>query len=339
MPGQAEMLAKCLRREGWEVVEIRTNLHGGKIVSALDSTRFVRTLLRLPVFLVRLALALPRVRILHIMSCSGLYFFLFTIPPVLLGIFQGRKIILHYHSGGAEAFFSKWPRSTQWVMARAHAILVPSEFLRRVFEKRCLNAVVVGNIIDLDSFKPPKVSSVCPNFVVARHLEPHYNIECVIRAFELVKKTYGDAVLTIVGGGSEERRLKAFVTELGLSNSIRFLGYVDNGKMPQIYRKASIFLNGSNVDNLPVSILEAFAAGLPVVTTGAGGIPDLVEDGRTGLIVGLNDYEAMAQKILRLLENSRLAQTLVANAREELKAYSWPEVFKKLRNVYTLMES
>jgi len=339
MPGQAAALLEGLRREKIRVVAVRTNLAGSGLLGKLDGVRFIRTLVRWPVFLVRLAFAIRRIDILHILSCSGLYFFLFTIPPVLLGKLLRRKIILHYHGGGAEAFFLKWPSLTRWVLVRAHAILVPSEFLHKVFEKRGLRAEIVGNILNADGFEPRERISVTPNFVVARHLEPPYNIECIIRAFGLVKKRYREAVLVVAGGGSEEKRLKALAAEMGLSASVQFLGYVDNARMPEIYRKASIFLNASNVDNLPVSILEAFAAGLPVVTTCAGGIAYLVEDGRTGLVVSLNDHEAMAQKIFLLLENPELAQKLVTNARKEVERFSWPEVFNKLSNIYSLVAS
>jgi glycosyltransferase involved in cell wall biosynthesis len=105
--------------------------------------------------------------------------------------------------------------------------------------------------------------------------------------------------------------------------------------MPGLYDEADIFLNSSDIDNMPVSIIEAFASGLPVVTTDAGGIPFIVVDGRTGLITKRGDYEAMAACAIRLLEDDELRAMLVRNAREECLKYSWAAVRDQWLGLYS----
>jgi len=96
--------------------------------------------------------------------------------------------------------------------------------------------------------------------------------------------------------------------------------------MPALCDAADVYLNASNVDNMPLSILEAFAAGLPVVTTDAGGIPYIVEHERTGLLVPMNDCEALAAQALRLLEDAEFALRLARGARAECDKYRWAAV-------------
>jgi glycosyltransferase involved in cell wall biosynthesis len=104
--------------------------------------------------------------------------------------------------------------------------------------------------------------------------------------------------------------------------------------MTELYNQADCFLNGSRIDNQPLSILESFASGLPVVTTNAGGIPDLVEDGETALVVAMNDHEALARNAINLIEQPELADRIVSKARDECGRYTWEAVRNEWLNAY-----
>jgi glycosyltransferase involved in cell wall biosynthesis len=101
-----------------------------------------------------------------------------------------------------------------------------------------------------------------------------------------------------------------------------------------LYNEADCFLNGSRIDNQPLSILEAFASGLPVITTNAGGIPDVVTDGVTALMVDKDDHEALARSAITLLEQPELVDRIVSAARDECKRYTWEAVRTDWLNVY-----
>jgi glycosyltransferase involved in cell wall biosynthesis len=161
-----------------------------------------------------------------------------------------------------------------------------------------------------------------------------YNVACVLRAFRLIQKKYPEAELTIIGCGSQEAFLKSFSRNLKLKN-VAFLGKVSWDRIAKYYRKADFMLNASNIDNLPMSILEAFSSGIPVISTAAGGIPYMIEDSVNGLVVPLDDEKAMAEKAICLLENQVLARSIAKRAREDCtKNYSWDTNRGKWLSIY-----
>ena len=111
-------------------------------------------------------------------------------------------------------------------------------------------------------------------------------------------------------------------------------GRIDNAQIPALYAAADVMLNPSTVDNMPISILEAFASGVPVVSTDVGGVPFIAEDGRTALLVPARDPAQMAGAMLRILQDRPLAVRLAAAARDEVKQYAWPVVRQKWLAVY-----
>ncbi len=339
MPMQAEAMAAGLESEGFSVVRIPTNVGGTGTRQRLESLRGVRTLLRIPVFLFRLLRALPSLSTVHALACSGLYFFIFILPAALLAPLFGCRFVLHYHSGNAASFFRKCRWVVRFVARRAEAVVVPSIYLRRVFADLGIPAVVVPNVCNAARFRPRESAPVLPRFIVARHLEPVYNVGCIIRAFRLVLDAWPNAQLQILGGGSEEVALKQLASELDLEDTVEFLGYVDNDALPELYQWTSIFVNASLSDNQPVSILEAFAAGLPVITSPAGGIPCLVEDGETGLFFDPRDPGELAQKMIRLIAQPDLARTLARNGLEKIGEFSWPATYGALRAAGAITEA
>jgi len=141
------------------------------------------------------------------------------------------------------------------------------------------------------------------------------------------------ARLYLVGKGKEERCLRRLITELHL-HDVEFSGAISRDRIPEMYANADIFINASRGDNMPVSILEAFASGMPVVTTAAGGIPQMVTHEVTGLLSEVGDYEGLANNALRLLEVPILAQRLAQNAHEAAKQCSWSAVRTRWLEVY-----
>jgi phenylacetate-CoA ligase len=336
MPEQAEQLIAGLSAANIKAFRIRVDLGAGRMARKLDETRFVRSFLRLPVFLARLAAGVARADVLHIMGASGLYFYLFSLPAILAARLFGRRTVLNFRGGDARKFFRRGRRVVTAIVRLAHVVIVPSGFLVDVFrEELGVGTVVVPNICNLDAFEGPVRTELRPVFIAARHLEPIYDVACVIRAFVEIRRCYPDAALHVLGKGSEELHLRRLAEREGVSDSVFFHGYVEHSRVPGLFRRASIFLNASHVDNTPNAILEAFAAGLPVVTTAPGGIPYLVSHGVTGLLVSVGDYAAIAREALRLLREPKLASTLAANGLEVVRRSSWPDVLRLLLSVYS----
>jgi glycosyltransferase involved in cell wall biosynthesis len=155
----------------------------------------------------------------------------------------------------------------------------------------------------------------------------------VMRAFASVQKEYPGAQLDLVGTGTLEHRIRSLVAALNLPN-VRFLGAISRKEIGACYGAADIFVNASNLDNMPVSVLEAFAAGTPVATTAPEGMKYIVSHERTGLLSRPGDATALAQSILRILNDPELAARLAQNAFEESKRYRWTAVRAQWMSVY-----
>lgn len=326
MANQCEQLLRLLRAEGVQVVHVRTNApYRPALVARVP---VVRALPRLLDYVVELWRVVRHCDVLHVFANSGWAWHLFAAPAMVVARLAGVPVIVNYRGGLADEFLRRAPRGVLGRLRGAALLVTPSVYLQRVFAKHGLAAEVVPNIVDLSRFtpRPRRAFGDAPHLLVARNLEPIYDIPTAIRALVRVREHYPNATLTVAGSGPELPALQALVTDLGLDGAVRFTGRVENAAMPQLYAQADCVVNPSTADNMPISILEAFASGVPVVSTRAGGIPDLLEDGVTGLLVGVGEAEAMAQAACRVLGDERLAARLTEAALTEAQRYGWPRV-------------
>lgn len=281
----------------------------------------LRTLVSLLQYNAKLLLAARKTDVLHIFTAGLSSYALWTIPALLFGKLYGKKLIIHYHDGQAEQHINTW-RTALLTLKMADRIVVPSGFLVDIFAKYAIKAQVIFNILDTDGFIYRQRRNLFPNFLTNRGLEPLYNVECILRAFQIVQAKYPSARLTIAHDGFHRPVLEKLARDLELKNT-SFIGKVPHNQMPALYDAADIYLTTPNIDNMPGSILECFASGLPVVATKAGGIPYIAEDRRTALLVDLNDDQAVAARCIELLENPDLVEELTANGLAETKRYGW----------------
>jgi len=299
----------------------------------LQSIKYVRTILTSLLYWALLLLRVPRYDVVHVFSASYFSFLLAPAPAVLVAKLFRKKCVLNYHSGEAEDHFRCWPRTAIPLVRLADSITVPSEYLVRVFAKFGVEAHAISNTIDVQNFNYRERPSLQPRFLSNRNLYPLYNVACILKAFAIVQKEYPDASLVLAGDGKERANLERLAKQLELRNFV-FTGLVAPSEMPKLYDAADVFLNSSNIDNMPGSILESFASGVPVVTTDAGGIPYMVSHERTGLLVARDDHEALAQASLRLLKDPEFASAMTKRAYEELAKYTWPAVRVEWLNLY-----
>jgi glycosyltransferase involved in cell wall biosynthesis len=258
-------------------------------------------------------------------SAAYYSYLLSVMPVILIAKMFGKPIILNYRSGEAEDHLEHWRLTAVPSMRLVDAIVVPSNYLVGVFERFGLPARAIFNIVELDRFRFRERSPLRPLFLCSRLLEPLYNVGCVLRAFASIQRRYPEACLTIAADGWMRPELEQLARDLGLQNT-RFIGRVPFEKMPNLYDAADIYLTASNLDNMPGSITESFASGLPVVTTDAGGIPYILTHEETGLMVRCGDHQALAASAIRLLEDPELASRLARNACESARRFTWPAV-------------
>jgi len=338
MANQTRQLAQLLREEGATVELIQVNqAYRPQWVSRFKG---LRAIFRLINYTAQLWQAANHVQLFHVMANSGWSWHLFAAPVIWIGKIKGVPVIINYRGGEAGAFFDK---SFFWVkpsLDRTTEIIVPSGFLEAVFNKRGYSTRIVPNIIDLSRFSPKENSihslqqKIVINILAARNLEPIYGNATVLHAFKLVKEKISAAHLTIAGSGFEEEHLKKLAKELAIENSVTFTGRIDNKDMPALYQSADIMVNGSLVDNMPISLLESLACAIPIVSTDSGGIPQLVEHEKTALLVAAKDHTAMADALLTLINDDTKRNKIVENGLKSIEQYTWLNVKNSLLPIY-----
>jgi glycosyltransferase involved in cell wall biosynthesis len=331
---QAVRLLERLRQEpGLEVGFLAVNPRLPGVLRKLQAIKYVRTVVTSIAYLTSLFSRVWKYDIIHIFSASYFSFVLAPTPALLIGRLYGKKLLLNYHSGEAEDHLQRWRRSAIPTMRIADELIVPSPYLVRTFAQVGLRARPIFNLIELDRFPFRERRALRSVFLSNRNFEKHYGVDRVLRAFAIIQKRVPEARLIIAGDGPERRSLEQLAQDLNLQNA-EFKGRVGHEKVVELYDSADIFLNGSEIDNQPLSLLEAFACGLPVVTTDAGGIPDMVVPGKTALVVPRGDYQQLAASALHLLDDSALARSIIQQAREECRKYQWEAVRQRWLNVY-----
>jgi glycosyltransferase involved in cell wall biosynthesis len=298
----------------------------------LQSIKYVRTVVTTALYWAQLVVRATGYDILHIFSASYYSYMLSAMPAILVGKLYGKKVILNYRSGEAEDHLQNW-RTALPTIRLADVVVVPSGYLVDVFARFGVTARAISNIVELDRFYFRERQPLRPVFLTSRLLEPLYNVGCVLRAFALIQKQVPDATLTVAADGWMRSELEQLSRDLGLRNA-EFIGGVPFADMPEMYNSADIYLTATDLDNMPSSIVECLAAGLPVVTTDAGGIPYIVTHEETCLMIARNDHEAMAAAALRLLEEPEFAVRIARNAREHCRRFSWPVVQQEWLKLY-----
>lgn len=327
MANQTRQLAELLRGEGLDVDLVRTNPPYRP--QWIGKFKGVRALFRLLPYLLRLWSAAGRADVMHVMANSGWSWHLFAAPAVWIAVMRGVPVVVNYRGGEADEFLA---RSRRWVLptlAKADGVLVPSGFLQVVFARHGVATRIVPNVVDLARFtqrRSEQARACVPHLMVARNLEPIYGIPVALEAFALILTEFPQARLSIAGSGPLASQLEDMANRLGVRGHVHFTGRLDRDEMAALFATADVMLNPSRVDNTPNSVLEALASGVPVVSTAVGGVPHLVQDGRSALLVPRDDSVAMAAAAMRLLRSPELREQMIATGLSDVQRYTWEAV-------------
>jgi glycosyltransferase involved in cell wall biosynthesis len=296
------------------------------------AVKYVRTVATELTYVPLLLRELVRADLVHVFSASYTSFLLAPLPAILIARALGRPVVLHYHSGEAPDHLAH-SALARAALARTSGNVVPSCFLAKVFSEFGLDVKVVPNLVDLTTFKFRYRDPVRPRILSTRNFESLYNVSCTLRAFQLIQDQRPDATLTVVGGGSEEAKLRALARDLQLEN-VHFAGRVKPDDIAGYYASHDVYIQSPNIDNMPVSVLEAYASGLPVVSTDVGGIPAILSDEFHGLLAPADDHRALARQALRLFDEPGLATRLTENAFATCETYTWESIRAQWLNIY-----
>ena len=328
----AEEFYDRLKNINYPIVKIRTNPNLGKY-SWLNNIRVIRSVVKWTIFIID-CFNIKKTDIIHIFSSSGLNFFLFTIPPIIIANLFSKRIIINYHGGAAYDFFSKHPKILAFAMNRIDKLVVPSGYLKSVFDDFGYDSMVISNIANVKRFTYRKRIKLEPIVLSIRNLTSVYNIQCAVRAFHILKEKYPNAKMYIAGDGPEMNNILDLISELELTD-IELLGNISNEQVPIYFNLADIFINTSNVDNMPGSILEAYSSGLPVVSTNVGGIPYMVTHNESGLLAEANDYETLGKYLIQMVEDPEESLKMSDAGYSYVSSLKWANIKNDWLSLYS----
>ncbi len=195
---------------------------------------------------------------------------------------------------------------------------------------------IVFHGVDTEKFRPGEEADL--TVVSTRLLEPSYDIETLIRAASIVVKEVPDTKFVIAGEGSEKRRLISLSEELGISDHVKFVGWLEQEELASLLSTSSVFVSTSLSDSTAVSMLEAMACGLPVVVTDVGDNRYWVRDGVNGFIVPIRDPQALARTLIRLLKDEELRRRMgEENRRIAVERADYRKEMEKMRRLYEML--
>jgi L-malate glycosyltransferase len=297
--------------------------------------KYLRTFITQLAYLPSLPRELRRADLVHVFSASYWSFLLAPLPAVLVAKVFGKPVVMNYRSGEAPDHLRR-SAIARAILRHADRNVVESRFLRDVFAPYGIDAEMIPNIVDVDRFAYRVRDPLRPRMLSTRSFEGLYNVACTLRAFAVVRREFPEATLTLVGGGAEEASLRALAAELGLRDGVdvMFVGRVPSEDMWRYYANADIYLQTPEIDNMPVSVQEAFASGCVVVSTNAGGVPAILTDEVDGLLVPRGDHERAAAQIIRLLRDPSFARALASRARKNCEHYRWEALRTQWLSLY-----
>jgi len=238
------------------------------------------------------------------------------------------------HGGNLPQRLMKSPRMSSLIFRNAKINVAPSAYLKEQFELNGFNNVeYVPNTIELSNYQFFKRTFDKPRLLWVRSFSKIYNPLMAIQVLKQLKESALDASLCMVGPDADGTFMEAknFSKELGLN--VKFTGKLPKQEWLELSKDYNVFINTTNIDNTPVSVIEAMALGLPVVSTNVGGMPYLIENGRNGILVEPNETDEMVQAIISLFDDISMAETLVLNARMSSELYDWQSVRLKWNEI------
>jgi len=239
-----------------------------------------------------------------------------------------KPYVLVLHGGSLPEFAQRWPRRVRRLLRGARRVIAPSAYLAGALSAYCDRIEIVPNATEVARFTYRRRVRAEPRMIWVRAMHAIYNPVLAVEVLAAIRARHAAATLTMVGTDKDGSlaRVEQRADELGVRNAVRCVGGVTSREIPALLAGADIFLNTTNVDNTPLSVLEAMATGLCIVSTSVGGIPYLLRNGETALLVPPNDAPAMAAAVERIHADDGLAAALSANARAAAEQRDWPVV-------------
>ncbi len=256
--------------------------------------------------------------------------FYFALATSQLCRFLKVKYIAKLHGGDLPNRIKKSPFLSNLIFKNAYKITAPSSYLMSAFKvKYAENLLHIPNTIEINKYEFLERNFIVPKLLWVRSFSKIYNPKMAITVLYNIKKIHPNALLTMVGPDKENliNDCKKYATELGVE--VTFTGKLAKEEWVSLSENFNVFINTTHFDNTPISVIEAMALGLPVVSTNVGGIPNLLNNKENGLLVDDNDNVAMTNSIIEIFNNEILRNKITIKARNTVESFDWSVVKHK----------
>lgn len=251
-----------------------------------------------------------------------------------LCIFFRLKYIPILHGGNLPVRLKNNPKLCSKIFKNAYVNVSPSIYLKNIFNNfGYSNVEFIPNSINIKEYKFQSKTMDKPKLFWLRSYKKIYNPLMAINVFNTLRKRGIDCDLCMIGPDGDGSFLYAKSLARELKLDVDFNMKMNKKDWIELSNDYNIFINTSNFDNLPVSVIEAMALGFPIVSTNVGGLPFLIDDKKDGLLVSENDVEQMATKVIDLINKPDLVSQLSINARKKAEQFDWNIVKQHWKNL------
>ncbi len=316
-----EDFARLLIKSGWSVIQ--TSRKASRISRVLD-----------------MVVTTWKYRTDYDFACidtySGLAFIWAELVCYALRIFK-KPVILILHGGNLPQFAKRWPKRVKRLMDNASVVTSPSGYLQSKLHSYREDIIMIPNPLEINQYPYHAREDVNPCLIWMRAFHHIYNPELAPQVIASLIPSFPEIRLFMIGpdkGDGSLQSTQQIVKDLDITNHCIFPGPIPKNEVPNWLNNGDIFINTTNIDNTPVSLLEAMACGLCVVSTNVGGIPYLLEDKQDALLVAPNDFQAMSDAIKQILTYHNLAYQLSVAGRKKAEGFDWKKVLPLWEEVF-----
>lgn len=256
---------------------------------------------------------------------SGLAFRLAEVTCLALRL-VGKRYVITLHGGNLPQFSQKFPGRVQSLLNSAEKVTAPSAYLLDALKSFRSDILLLPNPLPLSNYRYRLRENPAPRLLWLRNFHHVYNPSLAIKALDRLLADFPEISLAMVGPDKNDgslEQVKQAIHSLGLESYVQIVPGIAKSEVPAWLDRYDIFVNTTNIDNTPVSVMEAMASGMCIVSTNVGGIPALITDGEQGLLVPPNDPEALASAIRQILSDVTLAKKLSSQARQRAEGFDW----------------